>query len=219
MGGSIDVRSTLGEGSEFFADLPVVDARPPVPAAAPPLLDRTVTIVSGQPVEAEAIARRDIRANGGTAIVVATIEDAITLGGPCDTVLIDAAIESQGPSQLERLRRHGYRGADAVTLIAPTERRRMAEFRDAGYANFLVRPVRGETLLRVLTHRHGQPAEAPATSETSKAPPRTARGAAARGLKILVAEDNEINAMLARAALTEATGSTSSATARQPSRR
>jgi len=203
MGGSIDVRSTLGEGSEFFADLPVVDARPPVPAAAPPLLDRTVTIVSGQPVEAEAIART-IRANGGTAIVVATIEDAITLGGPCDTVLIDAAIENQGPSQLERLRRHGYRGADAVTLIAPTERRRMAEFRDAGYANFLVRPVRGETLLRVLTHRHGQPAKAPATSETSKAAPRTARGAAPRGLKILVAEDNEINAMLARAALTKA---------------
>ena len=203
MGGSIDVRSTLGEGSEFFADLPVVDARPAVPATTPPLLDRTITIVSGQPVEAEAIART-IRAYGGTAIVVATIDDAIALGGPCDAVLIDAAIEKQGPSQLERLRQHGYRGAAAVTLIAPTERRRMAEFRDAGYANFLVRPVRGETLLRVLTHRQGQPAKAPANSETPKTAPRTARGTAARALTILVAEDNEINAMLARAALTKA---------------
>mgnify|MGYP001404411115 CR=1 FL=1 len=203
MGGSIDVRSTLGEGSEFFADLPVIDARPAVPATTPPLLDRTITIVSGQPVEAEAIART-IRAYGGTAIVVATIDDAIALGGPCDAVLIDAAIEKQGPSQLERLRQHGYRGAAAVTLIAPTERRRMAEFRDAGYANFLVRPVRGETLLRVLTHRQGQPAKAPANSETPKTAPRTARGTAARALTILVAEDNEINAMLARAALTKA---------------
>ncbi len=202
MGGSIDVRSTLGEGSEFFADLPVVDARPPVPAA-PALLDRTVTIVSGQPVEAEAIART-IRANGGTATIVATIDDAVALGGPSDAVLIDAAIEKHGPSQLERLRRHGYRSADAVTLIAPTERRRVAEFRDAGYANFLVRPVRGETLMRVLTHRPGQPAKPPATSETSKTAPRTARDSSARALTILVAEDNEINAMLVRAALTKA---------------
>jgi len=203
MGGSIDVRSTLGEGSEFFADLPVVDARPPVPAPAPALIDRTVTIVSGQPVEAEAIART-IRANGGTATIVATIDDAVALGGPSDAVLIDAAIEKHGPSQLERLRRHGYRSADAVTLIAPTERRRVGEFRDAGYANFLVRPVRGETLMRVLTHRPGQPAKPPATLETLKTAPRAPRGSAARALTILVAEDNEINAMLVRAALTKA---------------
>lgn len=197
MGGSIDVRSTLGEGSEFFAELPVVDARSSARAATPALLDRTVTIVSGQPVEAEAIART-IRAHGGTASVVASIDEAIALGGTIDAVLIDAAIENQGQSQLERLRRHGYRGADAVTLIAPTERRRVAEFRDAGYANFLVRPVRGETLLRVLTHRPGQSAK-PVTEKLPPSPRATGRE-----LSVLVAEDNEINAMLARAALTKA---------------
>ena len=197
MGGSIDVKSTLGEGSEFFADLPVVDARSPAPAAAPALLDRTVTIVSGQPVEAEAIART-VRANGGTATVVATIDEAIALGGPSDAVLIDAALEKQGPCQLERLRRHGYRSAEAVTLIAPTERRRVDEFRDAGYANFLVRPVRGDTLLRVLTNRPGHSAK-PAAKKQPPSPRSTGRE-----LSILVAEDNEINAMLARAALTKA---------------
>ena len=197
MGGSIDVRSTPGEGSEFFAELPVVDARSSARAAAPALLDRTVTIVSGQPVEAEAIART-VRAHGGTATVVASIDEAIRLGGPSDAVLIDAAIEKQGQSQLERLRRHGYQGSDAIIMVAPTERRRVAEFRDVGYANFLVRPVRGETLLRVLTHRPGQPVK-PETKKRTPLPHATGRE-----LSILVAEDNEINAMLARAALTKA---------------
>ncbi|HHZ08989.1 MAG TPA: response regulator [Rhizobiales bacterium] len=197
MGGSIDVRSKPGEGSEFFAELPMIDARSSAHAAAPALLDRTVTIVSGRAIEAEAIART-IRAHGGTATVVASIDEAMTLDGSSDAVLIDAAIEKNGQSQLERLRRHGYRNADAIILVAPTERRRVAEFRDAGYANFLVRPVRGETLLRVLTHRPGQPAK----PETQKRPP-SARSIG-RELSILVAEDNEINAMLARAALTKA---------------
>jgi PAS domain S-box-containing protein len=199
MGGSIEVKSVVGEGSEFVAELPVVDARQPAATAALALVERCVTIVSGQPVEAEAIART-IRAHGGTATVVATIDDAIAAKCQGDAVLIDAALEKHGQSQLERLRRHGYRSADAITLIAPTERRLVAEFRDAGYANFLVRPVRGETLLRVLTHRSAQVAK----PEAKKGAPRTSPRAGGRELSILVAEDNEINAMLARAALTKA---------------
>jgi PAS domain S-box-containing protein len=199
MGGSIEVESVVGEGSEFVAELPVVNARQPAPAATPALMERSVTIVSGQPVEAAAIART-IRAHGGTATVVATIDEAIAQGCRSDAVLIDATLEKQGQSQLERLRRHGYRGADAVTLIAPTERRLVDEFRDAGYANFLVRPVRGETLLRVLTHRSGQATK----PEAKKGAPRASPRASGRELSILVAEDNEINAMLARAALTKA---------------
>ena len=199
MGGAIEVKSVVGEGSEFVAELPVVDARPPTLAATPALVERNVTIVSGQPVEAAAIART-IRAHGGAATVVATVDEALALDGPGDVVLVDAALEKNGQSQLERLRRHGFRTADAITLIAPTERRLVAEFREAGYANFLVRPVRGETLLRVLTHRSAQAAKPEAKRATS----RTSARASGRELSILVAEDNEINAMLARSALTKA---------------
>ena len=51
---------------------------------------------------------------------------------------------------LKRLRLSGFAGAEAVTMIAPTERGMLGEFRASGYATFLARPVRGETLLRVL---------------------------------------------------------------------
>ncbi len=52
-----------------------------------------------------------------------------------------------------------YRSAEAITLIAPTDRGMLGEFRASGYATFLARPVRGETLLRVL-HRPGAAGQA-----------------------------------------------------------
>lgn len=198
MGGAIEVKSVFGEGSEFIAELPAVDAKMPAPSIQP-LVDRSVTIVSPQPVEAAAIART-IRAHGGTATVVGSIEEAIGLDSPGDVVLVDAALEKPGHSQLERLRGRGFANTEAVTLIAATERRRVDEFRASGYANFLVRPVRGDTLLRVLTHRPAPVAKPESKRQASRKP----APAAGRELSILIAEDNEINAMLARAALTKA---------------
>jgi CheY-like chemotaxis protein len=80
----------------------------------------------------------------------------------------------------------------------------LGEFRASGYSTFLARPVRGETLLRVLlaslanpqppVHLADRQAVAKAPRANNKLP----------GLAILVAEDNDINAMLARATLLKA---------------
>jgi PAS domain S-box-containing protein len=198
MGGSMSVSSRLGEGSEFVFEIPAIQATEAPQNRQTVLSGRSVVIVSRNAVEAEAIAG-SVRAHGGRASIAATTAQAHAFAEGCDTVLVDAALEESDGRVLKRLRQAGFATCEAVTLIAPTDRGLLGEFRANGYATFLARPVRGETLLRVLLTSHA-PAPAKAQSDGCGArPPR-----AAAGLSVLIAEDNDINAMLARAALLKA---------------
>jgi PAS domain S-box-containing protein len=199
MGGSISVSSRLGEGSEFIFDIPAAAATEPPQNRRNILSDRRAVIVSKNAVEADAIART-IRAHGGSVEVAATPAQAGPYAGGCNVLLVDAALENSDGRLLKRLRQSGFVDCEAVTLIAPTDRGMLGEFRASGYATFLARPVRGETLLRVLLASH-----APEPAEPRPEP----RGAASmrrrdQGLSVLIAEDNDINAMLARATLLKA---------------
>ncbi|RTM07086.1 MAG: PAS domain-containing sensor histidine kinase [Hyphomicrobiales bacterium] len=199
MGGTISVSSRLGEGSEFVLEIPAVAATEPPPHRNNILADRRAVIVSKNAIEADAIART-IRAHGGIVEVAATPSQAAPFAAGCNVLLIDAALENSDGRLLKRLRDSGFADCEAITLIAPTDRGMLGEFRASGYATFLARPVRGETLLRVLLTSHG----------SALAQPRPEpRGASSvrrrdRGLSVLIAEDNDINAMLARATLIKA---------------
>ena len=199
MGGTISVSSRLGEGSEFVLEIPAVAATEPPPHRNNILVDRRAVIVSKNAIEADAIART-IRAHGGIVEVAATPSQAAPFAAGCNVLLIDAALENSDGRLLKRLRDSGFADCEAITLIAPTDRGMLGEFRASGYATFLARPVRGETLLRVLLTSHG----------SALAQPRPEpRGASSvrrrdRGLSVLIAEDNDINAMLARATLIKA---------------
>ncbi|MDX8522886.1 response regulator [Mesorhizobium sp. MSK_1335] len=199
MGGTILVSSRLGEGSEFVLEIPAVAATEPPPHRHNILADRRAVIVSKNATEADAIART-IRAHGGIVEIAATPSQAAPFAASCNVLLIDAALENSDGRLLKRLRDSGFADCEAITLIAPTDRGILGEFRASGYATFLARPVRGETLLRVLLTRHG--------SALAQPQPRP-RGAASsrrrdQGLSVLIAEDNDINAMLARATLLKA---------------
>jgi PAS domain S-box-containing protein len=199
MGGTISVSSRLGEGSEFVLEIPAAAATEPPPHRNDILADRRAVIVSKNAVEADAIART-IRAHGGIVEVAATPSQAAPFAAGCNALLIDAALENSDGRLLKRLRDSGFADCEAITLIAPTDRGMLGEFRASGYATFLARPVRGETLLRVLLTSHG--------SVLAQLRPEP-RGASSvrrrdRGLSVLIAEDNDINAMLARATLIKA---------------
>ncbi|TPN79371.1 response regulator [Mesorhizobium sp. CU2] len=199
MGGTISVSSRLGEGSEFVLEIPAVQATEPPQHRKNILADRRAVIVSRNAIEADAIART-IRTHGGSVEIVATPTQAAPLASGCNALLIDAALENSDGRMLKRLRESGFADCEAITLIAPTDRGLLGEFRANGYATFLARPVRGETLLRVLLTSH---APAPAQPQ-----PEPRGGSSARrrdqGLSVLIAEDNDINALLARATLTKA---------------
>ncbi|RAZ78085.1 PAS domain-containing hybrid sensor histidine kinase/response regulator [Mesorhizobium atlanticum] len=199
MGGTISVSSRLGEGSEFVLEIPAVAATEPPPHRRNILADRRAVIVSKNAIEADAIARA-IRAHGGIVEVAATPGQAAPFAAGCNVLLIDAALENSDGRLLKRLRDSGFADCEAITLIAPTDRGMLGEFRASGYATFLARPVRGETLLRVLLTSHG--------SALTQPRPEPRGGASVRrrdqGLSVLIAEDNDINAMLARATLLKA---------------
>ncbi|RUX27265.1 hybrid sensor histidine kinase/response regulator [Mesorhizobium sp. M2A.F.Ca.ET.042.01.1.1] len=199
MGGTISVSSRLGEGSEFILEIPAVAATEPPPHRHNILADRRAVIVSKNAIEADAIARA-IRAYGGIVEVAATPGQAAPFAAGCNVLLVDAALENSDGRLLKQLRDSGFADCEAITLIAPTDRGMLGEFRASGYATFLARPVRGETLLRVLLTSHGSALTQP------RPEPRGAASVRRRdqGLSVLIAEDNDINAMLARATLLKA---------------
>jgi CheY-like chemotaxis protein len=158
-------------------------------------------MLSTNRIEAEAIALT-IAAHGGSMEIAETVTQAASLAEGCDTLFIDAALENADGSTLKRLRRSGFSGCEAITLIAPTDRGMLGEFRRNGYSTFLARPVRGETLLRVLLSAMAAPAAA-AMPKRRLSPDDAGRGRSP-SLSILIAEDNDINAMLARATLLKA---------------
>lgn len=200
MQGTISVTSQIGGGSEFTVEIPALTQDAPL-GHMPVLEGRTAVILSPNALEAEAIART-IRAHGGRVEIVGNVAQATELAQGCDTLLVDAGLESADGKILKRLRRGGYRKSQAIIMITPTERGLLAEFRAAGYSTYLARPVRGETLLRILLQARLQEPARPAPR--ARRPKQAAARRKERCLSVLIAEDNEINAMLARAALTKA---------------
>lgn len=202
MEGTISVSSTVGKGAEFIFEIPATEATEPPHNRENMLAGRKVVIISKNTVEAEAIART-VRSYGGVASLAETPAKATALAEGCNALMVDAAIEDSDGRVLRQLRQNGFSSSEAITLIAPTDRGRLGEYRANGYASFLARPVRGETLLRVLIA--GQTAPSPAT-EPRKRGAGDGKALVKRrpGLSVLIAEDNEINAMLARATLLKA---------------
>ena len=190
MGGVISLDSAPGCGTTFTCaiSLPRVDD---IDAdGAPELAGKTMLVVAPGPVEGLLLARQ-LSAWGATVQIVSSVTAAEgRLGGEAfDAVLVDGAI---GRAEIERigglLRPLESR---AIVLISPCERDELPAHRNAGYA-YLVKPVRAASLAARVGAR--RPATIPAT------PPR--RRAHALSLAVLVAEDNEINALLARHLMT-----------------
>jgi PAS domain S-box-containing protein len=197
MGGSIAVESEPGQGSRFSISLPLVTDEPPATVAPSPLLNRSILLLSPALLEAETIAAT-IRANGGMVTLhasSATLPDGID-GKGFDAVLVDAAMEDVSGKVLLSLVERNVTFARAISLIVPGERGRLPALRDAGYSNYLIRPVRAETLIRVLLSPVDQ--LLPGVVAPAAVPPVDA---AVSGPSILIAEDNAINALLARSAL------------------
>jgi len=84
-------------------------------------------------------------------------------------------------------------------LVAPGERHRLPALKDAGFTGYLVKPVRAASLKTRIASTASFESVAPAT-ETPRASVKTNGHS---NLSILVAEDNEINALLVRSLLTK----------------
>jgi len=193
MGGGVAVKSKPGAGATFAVSVPLPPADGAAQFSAPDLSGKTALIVASTEIEAALLARR-LGAWGAETTVAADIESAaVLLAKPrWDVLLVDYPL-AHHMIALGRLAH--LDGARRIVLLRPSERHELTTLKERGFTDYLIKPVRMASLAARLT---AQPAfeDRPTAIAGGKAV------AADKALTILVAEDNEINALLARALLT-----------------
>ena len=196
MNGQIDVKSAPGTGSAFTVRLPLageVQAATPQDADGPGL---QALLVSAAPFEAQYMIEAASRV-GVTVTQVRTVIDAETsvILQTFDVLLVDHALGAEKARELAILARAAG-VSRRVIMLSPFERRSFGAPAAAGFDGFLVKPVRGRSLLAQL--RLSEPPHERAPGKAAGAPLMPAN---APRLRVLLAEDNEINALLARRTL------------------
>jgi len=188
MGGEVGVDTAPGGGACFWFEATF----PTVPATAPTLAleGRVVGIASPNPIVREA-ARLQIETCGGEVVATAALPEAIARTRPGDVILVDASLAAANGALRPPLQR------PAIVLLAPDERDRIARYRRAGFAGYLIKPLRRASLAERVLIAAGAVAD---PSQPAQVDERVAT-AAAPGARILLVEDNPINALLARALL------------------
>jgi len=196
MAGSIAVESAPGEGSTFRVSLPLprVGEHDEAAVAIPDLAGNDILIVAPAAIEASLLARRLQRWGARTTIVPdASVAAAILPEQIWSAVLVDHTLGTTASEALARMTAVIPR---RIVLVTPAMRTELASLKDAGFTGYLIKPVRAVSLAaRFAPDDAFDPG---AASEIAETPSQARSG---RGLSILVAEDNEINALLARALL------------------
>jgi PAS domain S-box-containing protein len=196
MAGAIAIESRPGEGSTFRVTVPLACAgdADETALAVPDLTGNDILIVAPAAIEASLLARRLQRWGARTTIVPDDKVAAALLPEQLwSAVLIDHAL---GTAVCEALARVAEDVPQRIVLVTPAMRSELGALKRAGFTGYLIKPVRAVSLAaRFSADDAFDPG---VTLEPGETPGEPFYGS---GLSILVAEDNEINALLARALL------------------
>lgn len=187
MGGEVGMESPDGGGAVFWFEATFAALSGQV--VERPLAGRRIGVATPNVILGEA-ARRQIEASGGEAVVGARLSDVLAVTSAGDVVLLDASLAQRGAMPKPPADR------PTLVLLAPDERGRIARYRRAGFAGYLIKPLRRASLVERILIAAG-------ASQTTSPPREDERiaTAAAPGLRVLLVEDNPINALLARTLL------------------
>lgn len=201
MDGHITVDSEPGAGSTFSFTVPLLPAPANEAAAelvAPDLRNAAVMILATTDIEASLLARRLGRWGAKTYTVIdRNVALAQVPERKWDALLVDYPLAQQMIAQKIFNGSVGkFTALKRIVLIRPSERHELPALKAAGFTGYLIKPVRAASLAAQLgaETKFEDPRSEP-TAESGEILP------AGNGLSILVAEDNEINALLARALL------------------
>ncbi len=187
MQGQVGVEDAPAGGAEFWFEAPLPAAGPAVRER--PLARRAVGVASPSAVLREAAARQ-IEALGGRAVVAETLA-ALLASAPAEAVLLIDNALATGRKALR-----APEGRASLILLRPDERARIPRSRSAGFAGYLIKPLRAASIAARVLAASGAPTAAARPQEDDRIAEATAPGA-----RVLLAEDNPINALLARTLL------------------
>lgn len=202
MGGTIDVSSTEGQGSEFVVTIPCKVSRKTSKTEVIPEVqglralvadDDTNTCLSVCKMLSDMGMRADWTNYGKEAVV--RTKQALDQGDPFGAYIIDWQMpDMNGVETLRRIRKVTGDSAPVIILTAYDWADIEEEAKEAGATAFCSKPLFMSELQRVLALQFNKQDDA---DDAGKAADFT-------GKKILLAEDNEMNQQIAEAILTEA---------------
>jgi len=209
MGGRITLESKPGVGSTFEVSVPLAasDANGggQKAFAAPDLTGQSIMLVAPQSIEAALVARRLQHWGGQTCMVSdIAVAQALLPERSWHALLIDRALGAEEVEVLgEAARVHA---TQRIVMVTPAARHelQLSSAPASAFTGYLIKPLRAASLAARLTmapevlspNLAGDALIGVADQAEAPAP------APARGLSVLVAEDNEINALLMRSLLT-----------------
>jgi CheY-like chemotaxis protein len=204
MGGDISVTSALGIGSTFTLNLalgvmprnrPVLDV--PSRTGEPQL----ILVALDGPVERRIVAET-LRSLGFDAMESNVTDSLRLLRGPrapsrpFSTLLVGGESGIEAARHLLETMRQGDKSAvRGVVLIEPASRPSLPAFKASGFDAYLVRPVRPSSIVTQVISRAGSKLSASAVPAHDTTTGNDEPGHS--GTRVLLAEDNDINALLA----------------------
>jgi CheY-like chemotaxis protein len=187
MGGEVGVEASPLGGALFWFEAPFAKLSVTEPLAI--LAGQGVGVASANPILREATLRQ-VRACGGRGVAACDLPDLVDRTGPGDVLLIDHALSASGELLAAPADRR------AIVLLAGSERDRLQLYRSAGYAGALVKPLRRANLVEQVLLAAGAATED--ARRTEEEPPGVG---AVPGARVLLVEDDPVNALLARTLL------------------